>query len=924
MLHRDSVRSFAWSVPFVLGLVGAAHAQCLDWRTGFSSPGGGVDQTARAEVSFDDGHGAALFVGGDFLFAGGAPANHIARWDGSSWSALGQGLNGAVLALSVYDAGSGPALYAAGSFTQAGGVSANHIARWNGSSWSAVGGGTNGDVSALTIFNDGTGTALFAGGSFTQAGGLSASRIAKWNGSSWSSLGSGTDADVKALTVFNDGFGSNLYAGGAFTLAGGQAASHVARWSGASWTALGAGTDADVLALTVSSVGGTPTLYAGGMFLHAGGVSVNYVARWNGLVWSALVSPPFSPGVDDVVYALADHDVGNGVNLLYIGGLFVSADDGYESLHHVALWDGSGLSSLGTGANGPVHALASHDDGTGPALYAGGAFTSMSGAPAGDIASWRPHTWSSLSHGNGMSDDVHALAVFGPGSPALYAGGRFTSAGGVNANYIAKWNGSVWSPLDTGMFRQYLGVPEVGALATYDIPSPALYAGGRFDQAGSISSSDIARWDGTSWSSLAGGMDASPNANHFVSALVVFDDGSGPALVAGGMFTSAGGVPAIDVARWNGSSWSPFGAGLGMGNVDSVSALAVYDDGAGPALYAGGSFTTSGGNPLPYLAKWNGSSWTTVGSGLAGNGSSTFVDALTVFDDGSGPKLYAGGRFTSAGGTPVNNVARWNGSSWSAFGGGVSGSVYTLGSFDDGSGPALYVGGGFTTAGGGPANGIARWNGTSWSQLSSGVSIAFTQTVFDDGSGGGPDLYLGGTFDTAGGLPSQRIGEWRGCAGTGARFCFGDGSSAACPCGNSGGAEHGCQNSIGTGGSLLSAAGQVNPDSVVLTATGELPSALSIFLQGTVSIAPTNYGDGLRCTGGSLRRLFAKSASGGVVVAPQPGDPSITSRSAALGDPISPGATRVYQVYYRDPNPSFCPAPTGSTFNVSNGVRIVW
>jgi hypothetical protein len=238
--------------------------------------------------------------------------------------------------------------------------------------------------------------------------------------------------------------------------------------------------------------------------------------------------------------------------------------------------------------------------------------------------------------------------------------------------------------------------------------------------------------------------------------------------------------------------------------------------------------------------------------------------------------------------------------------------------FDDGSGPGLYAA--CETPGA-----IQKWNGSSWSVLRGGLNgNALALAPFADPSSGRPDLYVGGNFQIADGLSSDGIAQWRGCTSPGTRFCFGDGSSAACPCGNSGAAGHGCQNSITTGGSLLSAAGQVNPDTVVLTATAELPSALSIFLQGTVSIAPTNYGDGLRCTGGSLRRLFAKSASGGVVVAPQPGDPSITSRSAALGDPISPGATRLYQVYYRDPIAAFCPAPRGDTWNVSNAVRVAW
>ena len=166
----------------------------------------------------------------------------------------------------------------------------------------------------------------------------------------------------------------------------------------------------------------------------------------------------------------------------------------------------------------------------------------------------------------------------------------------------------------------------------------------------------------------------------------------------------------------------------------------------------------------------------------------------------------------------------------------------------------------------------------------------------------------------------DKVGDDRAFIGT--PLCFGDGSSASCPCGNSGASGTGCQNSAGTGGSWLSATGAVNPDTVVLHVAGELPSALSVFLQGNSVVGPFLYGDGLRCAGGTLRRLYAKHASSGVVVAPEAGDPSIATRSAALGVPISPGGRRYYQVFYRDPSAAFC--PQGSTFNVSNAVKIDW
>ncbi|MFN0006263.1 MAG: hypothetical protein ACKVXR_00020 [Planctomycetota bacterium] len=157
-------------------------------------------------------------------------------------------------------------------------------------------------------------------------------------------------------------------------------------------------------------------------------------------------------------------------------------------------------------------------------------------------------------------------------------------------------------------------------------------------------------------------------------------------------------------------------------------------------------------------------------------------------------------------------------------------------------------------------------------------------------------------------------------------FCFGDGTSGACPCGNAGQTGKGCENSIATGGAHLTASGTplLSADNVVLNVTGERPTSLTIFLQGMNSISPVTFGDGLRCFDGSLKRLYTKAASGGASSGPALGDPSISARSAALSDPIAPGATRYYNTYYRDGNPTFCPEPTGSAFNSSNGLTILW
>jgi hypothetical protein len=163
--------------------------------------------------------------------------------------------------------------------------------------------------------------------------------------------------------------------------------------------------------------------------------------------------------------------------------------------------------------------------------------------------------------------------------------------------------------------------------------------------------------------------------NGEVQALAVL----GSDLYAAGSFTIAGESPANDIAKWNGNSWSALGSGMN----NDVRALAV----SGNDLYAAGYFTTVGGSPANFIAKWNGSIWSPLGSGM-----NYAVLALAV----SGSELYAAGAFTNAGGTPAPRIAKWNGTNWTALGAGMNDQVYALAV----SGSDLYAGGAFTIAGG--------------------------------------------------------------------------------------------------------------------------------------------------------------------------------------------------------------------------------
>jgi hypothetical protein len=356
-----------------------------------------------------------------------------------------------------------------------------------------------------------------------------------------------------------------------------------------------------------------------------------------------------------------------------------------------------------------VRALAVFDGGGGPALYAGGAFTTAGGLAANRVARWDGSSWSTL--GTGMNDRVYGLAALDDGSGMrLYAGGLFTTAGGVAANHVARWDGASWRKLGSGTSD------SVWDFAMYDDGNgggPALYAGGDFTQAGGVNARYIARWDGGSWSPLGTGM------SDYVDCLAVFDDGSGsgPCLIAGGVFLGAGSVSNVKcIARWDGTSWASMANGMFIDSktLPHVLSLAIFDDGSGPALYAGGRFDFAGGVPASNIARWDGTIWSALGSGIVGN-----VETLEVLDDGRGPALYAGGFITSAGGVPANGIARWDGTSWTALGSGLHHWVYALAELDHGSGPVIHAGGEFTS----PPDSddfIAAWGGcppSPWTDL---------------------------------------------------------------------------------------------------------------------------------------------------------------------------------------------------------------
>jgi hypothetical protein len=235
-----------------------------------------------------------------------------------------------------------------------------------------------------------------------------------------------------------------------------------------------------------------------------------------------------------------------------------------------------------------------------------------------------------------------------------------------------------------------------------------------------------------------------------VSSMVGLHDGTRWALYVAGALGNMPN-PVVHVGRWDGQGW----ADLPL-EVNGILALTVFDGGAGPALYAGGFTEASGGGSwVGVFVRWDGQNWIDLSAGVNGP-----VFCLAPFTDANGNALYVGGSFTQVGSIPANRIARWNGQNWSALGAGLDATPSAIVGFvDDPAGPALYAGGNFNNAGGAPASKIARWDGQNWSPLGAGTNgIVRTLAVFDDGTG--PAVYASGDFSS----PVLFLARWDGFA----------------------------------------------------------------------------------------------------------------------------------------------------------------
>jgi trimeric autotransporter adhesin len=644
---------------------------------------------ARGLFSFDDGRGPALWAYAEFI--GTEPAYGFARWDGSAWEPLGfslsgrtiralaaghlagrphrelfavtrsggvhywteqgwdplpwtlQGVNimaGEATAIAAWDDGQSghDQLYMAGFFRPQNLIQpARHIVRFDGATWMPIGTVTPASSSSFPLLKaarepGSTQESLFLSGmNFREINGTPARNIARWDGAQWHPLGEGV------LSHFNDLLNIDFPQSPGLVLAGYQWPQTVMRWTGSEFLPLGelmSGVPFG-LALFEDASGNGELLFAGGTISAVGGRPLSGVGRWDGRRWA-----PVTSGLDGPVRSIVPDPL-DPERVIAAGDYLHAAE---QPVRRVAAWDGYSWVPLGEGMNSGVYAMAAATtQPLGPALYAGGAFTSIIHSPAQRIARWDGHEWSSLA-GGGMNDVIYTLALFGEDGSGerLFAGGWFTEAGasaGQTARHIARWDGETWSEVGGGV-----GL-AVRALAVFDPdgagPAPAaLYAGGHFTSAGGAPAKHIARWDGQAWSALGSGL-TGPSGSPRVYALHVFDAGQGPVLFVGGEFAAAGGIAATNIAGWDGLAWTS----LSTGTDGRVLSMGVHDSGRGPELHIGGEFSIAGGVSAERLAAWNGSRWRSVEGGADGAILAIESAELTARP----PALFLGGDFVSVG-----------------------------------------------------------------------------------------------------------------------------------------------------------------------------------------------------------------------------------------------------------------------------------
>lgn len=548
----------------------------------------------------------------------------------------------------------------------------------------------------------------------------------------------GCNGRITAMAAAADG---RIYVGGSFTVCGAVGANNIAIYDPQTnqYATLGEGRNNGVgSSVSAIEVVGEQ-VFVGGSFTQAGGLPIRNVAIWNGESWQATG--------EDVSFQLSVNALHWSEGRLYIGGSFNSFRQEGQTIpaRKVAVWENGIWSPLGDGLDGEVNAIHSWED----LVFFGGRFEEAGGQAVSNIVAWDGQAYSPLigPSGEGVaypalpsSVRVEALASKEEG---LFVAGRFEQAGGLPASNIAFWDGESWSTLAVA------GLNGLNArVRALQVQGDELLAAGRFTNASGPAVGRVARWNGSSWQSLGPLGSGIPDEDVYALAW------HGSNVYVGGTFDRSTAGPANRAARFNANDgWQAMGAGGYMGIGGEVLALLTEGD----SVFVGGDFFTAGDLLTQSIARWDGQAWQElVPGGIPGS-----VRALALDQDGS---LLIGGQFTIPGSPSLRNAARWNGAAFEPITPGARGFAAQVRAFSvDHEGEICAVGA-FSQVvlndGNLAANRVACWNGGAWQALGSGVASTARAVAHFNG-----ELYVaGGAVTTAGGQAVNRIARWDGSA----------------------------------------------------------------------------------------------------------------------------------------------------------------
>ena len=218
-------------------------------------------------------------------------------------------------------------------------------------------------------------------------------------------------------------------------------------------------------------------------------------------------------------------------------------------------------------------------------------FAGVTGVAVSAMGQCTP-SWSGYA-GPMLDNGVYAVTSWdpdgpGPALPVVVAGGNFEHIGASPLSFVGRWDGGAWLPMGPGVSGTVL------CATVWDPdgfgPDPARpFIGGFFSQSAGTTLNCIGWFDGAGWQPLGSGFGGVPVLPS-VSSMV----GEGMGLVASGVFATAGGQPAHEIARWNGGAWLPF-----TNDLFAFDALAMHAD----VLHAGGGFSMPGA-PQIAVVRW--------------------------------------------------------------------------------------------------------------------------------------------------------------------------------------------------------------------------------------------------------------------------------------------------------------------------------